>query len=260
MRARYEYKYLIDEDQADWIRELVRCFCEPDAYGDDGVYSVNSLYFDTVDWLTARQTLEGVLQRFKLRIRTYGWTDDDPVFLENKGRVGTTILKRRALMDRRLVHALSVGEPAAEGFHTLKPDHQPELEDFRNTMDAFDMRPRLWVRYEREAWGSTYGDGARLTFDRNLQVQAPGRGSPYAPDHTRWTTVPLYGDFPYRYTERPPVCILEMKFNDASPRWMQTVVHQLGLLRVSVSKYVRGAEHLGDVPWNRYERSSAWTA
>lgn len=250
MLARYEFKYLIDDAQAGWIREVVGHFCEPDAYGVDGVYPVTSLYCDTVDWQLAKQTIDGIRHRFKLRIRTYGWAEDDPVFLENKGRVGTSIVKERALMSRAWVDPLLKGVLAPGGFSALKASHQPDLEGFRNLYDALDARPRLWVGYEREAWGSAYGDGARLTFDRALQVQAPDPLRPFVPDPSAWTTVPL----------GPGLHILEMKFNGAAPRWMTTIVHGLGLWRCSVSKYVRGAQHLGDVPWNRLERESAWTA
>jgi len=258
MLARYEFKYLITEEQADWIREVVRCHCEPDPYGDNGNYSVNSLYLDTPGWLTARQTLEGVRHRFKLRVRTYGWTMDDPVFLEDKGRVGTSIVKARALMSRDQIEPLLKGEVRPQGYRALKASHQDDLEAFRNRMDQLDMRPRLWVRYTREAWGSIFGDGARLTFDRHVEVQAPDHDHPYVPDHTAWTRIPLW-DAPLLPSKGPPL-ILEMKFNGASPYWMTTIVHELHLLRLSVSKYVRGGEHLGDVPWNRWEKGSRWTA
>lgn len=251
LQARYEFKYLIDDGQADWIREVVRCFCEPDPYGDQGRYGVHSLYLDTLGWMLARQTLDGVRHRFKLRIRTYGFTPADPVFLENKMRVGTSITKERALMDRALVGPLLGGILVPGGFPAKKANHQPDLDAFRNRADAIDARPRLWVSYDREAWGSVHGDGARLTFDRGLKVQAPDPHDPFVPDPTAWTWVPL---------DDAPRFVLEMKFNGASPRWMQRVVHSLGLERTSVSKYVRGAEHLGDVPWNRSERGSAWTA
>src|SRR5688500_7778011 len=39
--ARYEYKYLIDEDTASRIREVVRSYLEPDPYGDNGAYWVS---------------------------------------------------------------------------------------------------------------------------------------------------------------------------------------------------------------------------
>ena len=249
-KARYEFKYLISPDQEAWIRELVRMYCDPDAYGDDGTYAVNSLYFDTWDWQLAMQTVEGVRNRYKMRIRTYGFDESDPVFVEIKGRVGTSILKQRALMDRRYVHDLCLGAPPpVGGFRAMKPDHQDDLDRFRNLMDLTDMRPRLWVAYEREAYGTRFGDGARLTFDRKLRVQPPPMERPYEPHEEDWQSVVLDGE----------QTILEMKFNGAFPFWMQRIVHGLRLRRVSCSKYVQGAEQLGDVPWNRVERRGAWT-
>jgi hypothetical protein len=111
------------------------------------------------------------------------------------------------------------------------------------------MRPRLWVRYDREALGSRFGDGARLTFDRRLRVQAPDGVHPYVPDERAWQSVVLGG----------PQTILELKFNGAFPFWMERAVHGLQLQRVSCSKYVQGAEQLGGVPWNRTETEGRWT-
>jgi SPX domain protein involved in polyphosphate accumulation len=250
LKARYEFKYLVTPDQEAFIRQVAQMYCEPDPYGENGKYAVTSLYFDTWDWLTAMQTVEGQRNRFKLRIRTYGFTDADPVFLENKGRVGTSILKQRALMDRKYVRAICRNEPPPPGgFPPLKEGHRDDLIKFRDRMDLLDMRPRLWVAYQREAYGSMFGDGARLTFDTELQIQPPDTDDPFVPDDRIWQTVELDG----------PQTIVEMKFNGAFPFWMQRIVHGLELKRVSCSKYVQGAEQLGDVPWNRVEWGGAWT-
>lgn len=250
--ARYEFKYLVPPEEVAPIRDIARVYCEPDPYGEEGRYEVNSLYFDDWDWLTARMTLGGARERFKVRIRTYGWADTDAVFLELKDRVGTTILKQRALMDRKYVRALCLGQLPDEGasFPALKESHQPDLEAFRNRLDLLDLRPRLWVRYVREAFGSIYGDGARLTFDSELQVQLPDNDDPYVPDHSQWQDAPWDG---------PPVMV-EMKFNGAFPDWMRWVVHRFGLLRISGSKYVNGALRSGHLPWGSLERSERWTA
>jgi hypothetical protein len=248
---RYEFKYIVDHRTVDDIRQIVRSLCEPDSYGENGRYEVNSLYFDTFDWLSAHQTIGGIRDRFKLRIRTYGWQDTDPVFLEIKGRAGTTILKRRALMDRRFVHAICTGEPPPDGgFVALKASHQEDLDLYRNQMDALDMRPRVWVRYIREAYGSPWGDGARLTFDSCLEGQISDPVTPYVPDHAQWA--------PVRW-EAGPVMI-EMKFNGAFPKWMLHLVRQFGLTRMSSSKYVLCALRLGHLPWAGTERGLQWTA
>jgi SPX domain protein involved in polyphosphate accumulation len=248
-RARYEFKYLISEAQMDFIREVVQIYADADAYGDNGKYTVCSLYYDTWDWVLARQTVEGVRNRYKLRIRTYGFTDDMPVFVENKGRVGTSICKTRALIPRSHWALLSnSAPPPPEGFTALKASHQADYDAYRNVSDLIDARPRLWVCYEREAYGSSYGDGARLTFDSDLRIQAPDFNSIDVPDENAWQRVKLAGE----------QIILELKFNGAFPGWMRTIVQSQHLRRVSCSKYVQGVEQLGDVPWNRVEWREQW--
>ena len=250
-RARYEFKYLITPDEMAWIRSVARVYSDPDPYGDDGTYNVISLYYDTYDWRLAMQTVEGVRNRTKIRIRTYGWTDDMPVFAEDKSRVGTSICKRRALMPRSDWPLLGTGEAGSPtGFRALKQSHQADYDAIRNLFDYMDLRPRMWVGYVREAYGSSYGDGARLTFDFQLRAQAPTLETCSEPDHDAWQWVRLEGGLPI---------ILELKFNNAFPAWMQYLVHTLGLRRVSCSKYVQSCEQVGDVPWNRVEPEAAWT-
>jgi hypothetical protein len=250
--ARYEFKYLIPPDRIAPLRDLVSSFCVPDAFGVDGRYDVNSLYLDDWRWTTARMTVNGTRNRFKARIRCYTWDEADPVYLELKERVGTTILKQRALFDRSLVPALLAGEVPDGGFQANKASHQQELEAFRNRMDQLDLRARLWVRYQREAYGSPYGDGGRLTFDTALEVQVPEQEPDrvYRPDPDQWQAIPWDG---------PPVMV-EMKFNGAFPNWMLQLVRAYGLTRVSGSKYVTGAVGGGQVPWAALDRSERWTA
>jgi SPX domain protein involved in polyphosphate accumulation len=251
MLARYENKYLIDARTMATIRDWARTFCEPDAYGVDGVYGVNSLYLDTTSYTLAHQTLEGIRNRRKFRIRTYGWEATDPVFLEIKARVGTSIIKQRALMDRKYVQPMVTGQlPPDTDYVALKSSHQDDLIRFRNGIDEMDLRPRLWVRYVREAYQSAFGDGARLTFDTALEVQVPDEERPFVPTPEDWCRVPLDGH----------QNILEMKYNGAFPVWMLRIARSLQLHRLSCSKYVQGAMLTGHLPFATLERGLRWTA
>ncbi len=243
--ARYEHKYLITPEQESIILDFVTAFCRPDRFGVDGAYNVYSLYFDTWDWLTAAQALEGLRNRFKLRMRTYEPDPESPIWVEDKGRVGLSIVKQRARVTRR--HARAVARSDAPPSAGLSDDAAPIYGQFRDRVDQLAMQPRLWVRYERHAFGSVFGDNARLTFDRHLAIQAPHPDHPLQLDDSAWQHVPL---------ERPT--ILELKFNGGYPQWMERLVRALGLERLSVSKYVRGAVSLGDVPWNRPRPGAAW--
>jgi len=249
LKARYEFKYLITPWQQDEIRPIVSAMMDHDPYAPDGVYSVYSLYFDDPTWKCARATLEGLRERFKLRIRTYGFTPDFPVFVEDKGRIGTSIVKRRALIDRETVRGICRGEIEPPGGYGTRNDRDARtVHRFRNLVDGLRMVPRLWVGYEREPYVSPYGDGSRLTFDRELHVQAPSGPDIYEPLDDAWVPVPL---------DQP--IILEMKFNGAFPRWMQSIVHALQLRRTSCSKYTLGAVQVWESPWSRPQWSTAWT-
>ena len=129
------------------------------------------------------------------------------------------------------------------------PSTSAILIDFRNRMDGGDLRPRLWVAYLREAWGSAFGDGARLTFDWGLRVQPPSIDRPFVPEPDEWVGVPL---------DQP--CVLELKFNGAFPNWMLRMVRSVGLERNNCSKYLQGALRTGHLPWAALERGRRWTA
>lgn len=241
MISRYEFKYLLDEETAARVEEHTRVWMSPDRMGgEDGGYLVTSLYLDRPDWLLARQTWEGVRERMKLRIRFYGQTPE-VVFAEVKKRVGSTIEKLRATIDPAHAEAFSING-------VLPPDAGADT--FRQFAERIDARPGLWVRYRRQAFVSPWGDGTRLTFDRQLEVQEPTKGG-FLPQPEPWHRVPL---------ERP--IVLEMKFNGAYPSWMRMIAEGIKLQRVSCSKYAQGVEAVMDEPyathWISNARRSAW--
>src|SRR5690606_24336744 len=113
------------------------------------------------------------------RLRYYGAVPSD-VFAEVKERVGHTIVKFRALIGTDPAEALAtngyLGDAGAKAVSGKHPDLR-----FRQRAEQVDAQPRLWVRYQREAWTSPWGDDVRLTFDRALEVQVPTRGAGFLP-------------------------------------------------------------------------------
>src|SRR5688572_32254621 len=91
--CRYELKYIIDESQARYLRALIKGYTEPDEHmGDPGSasawgYPVRSLYLDNPSLELCRQTMQGIKNRYKLRIRFYDEQPTSPVFLEIKQRI-----------------------------------------------------------------------------------------------------------------------------------------------------------------------------
>ena len=123
--------------------------------------------------------MDGIKNRYKLRIRFY---DDDPAtpaFLELKKRTTETIHKLRAMIDKSAVEPLLSGK-------------RPSGADIRSNSDATyraiaeycDCRERLqaggivFVDYRREAFVSSVAENVRATFDRHVAGYSyrPGKG------------------------------------------------------------------------------------
>jgi len=95
---RLELKYILSEERALALRDFVRSYLELDEYSvnqPNYSYRIHSLYLDSDEMTTFWETINGVKNRFKLRLRYYDDQPDSPVFFEIKRRVNEAILKQR---------------------------------------------------------------------------------------------------------------------------------------------------------------------
>lgn len=239
---RFERKYVVPESTADEIRALIRPHVRPDEFltPDRPVgYPVYSLYLDSPRLGLYTATASGEKNRFKLRIRFYDESGDGPIFAEIKRRVDSVIMKQRAGVRRERLGDLLRG--------VVPPRHEllnatsefAEADEFCRLTRALAAVPTLIVGYDREAYLDTRTGTGRVTFDRNLRARPfdPARG--------------LTTDLPAARHQDPGV-ILEMKYVDRLPQWMQAVILRFGLQRQSVPKYGWSVESLGEVVVRRY--------
>jgi hypothetical protein len=226
-RARYELKYLIPEAQAVAIAEQIRPFMRPDRHSATGEYPLVSLYLDSDGLQLCRESREGLKNRYKLRIRSYSDDPAVPCFFEIKRRIDQVIVKSRARVPREAVGPLLENRvrPAALGVG----DSQ-NLEQFLFYQEQLRAAPVLRVRYLRQAFESRAEDDVRITFDRRLSLQVT-RGPVLGLNGPGW--------------QRPPehAVVLEIKFTDVYPVWINRLVRQFGLRQQSMSKYVRLVAH-----------------
>ena len=87
------------------------------------------------------------------------------------------------------------------------------------------LRPALFVSYFREAWVGLEEHDLRVTFDHDLTVHG-------ADDY------PASGREAGRYFLDPKQTVLEVKFNNTLPRWIQQRLVHYRLRPVRYSKYV----------------------
>jgi hypothetical protein len=230
--SRFEFKYYVDEGRARAISEFIKSYLEPDEFlikfGGIG-YPVCSLYMDNSGLLLYDQTMMGQKNRFKLRIRYYDDNPENPAFLEIKRRDTDVIRKKRAAISRD--GALLV----LEG-HRPSPDYLYGSRVTAKSVDAMDefcnLRDRIgasgctYVYYHRQAYVSPDSNQIRVTFDRQLEggIYHPGMDLVIPKDSAR---------------PKMEGVVLELKFTDRFPNWMEVLAEDFNLQRTSVPKYVK---------------------
>lgn len=235
--SRYEYKYYVDEAKASAIRSFVESYLEPDEFlvkfGGIG-YPVCSLYLDNTGLLLYGQTIQGAKNRFKLRIRFYDDNQDNPAFLEIKRRETDVIKKKRVAVTRSGATAVLLGEsPSAEFIYKNKatPKALDALYEFCELRDRIGASGCTYVYYHRQAYVSPGSSAFRVTFDRELE------GGTYEPGEE--LKIPIN-------SARPKMegVVLELKFTDRFPNWMERLSEDFNLQRTSVPKYVKCVDAL----------------
>ena len=242
-RSRYELKYIIQEPTAHEVRAFARNHLMPDPYASaarNNSYDIYSVYLDSPGKALMNQTLEGLKNRFKLRVRFYDNDPAHPVFFEVKRRVNDVIVKVRAKVRReaadRLMYPFGDWPDRAD---LANPDDERgfnALVKFCQLRDKLGCGPSVLVAYNREAWCAPEDDSVRVTFDRGLEA------APYDPDKTFKL---MRDDTWVKPIMRNPGVVLELKFTDRFPNWMRQMVQTYNLFRTSMAKYVTCALAMG---------------
>lgn len=226
---RFEMKYILTEYQAELVRAFIQPYVFPDPKAKFGHhYPLSSVYLDSPDLALYWSSNLGENKRFKLRVRTYTEDPNEPVFFEIKSRLNGIVMKKRAIVRKDWIRPFFHGASLPrEALLSPDPSEWENLELFRKHVLELNAIPRLHVRYMREAYMSRDEDPVRITFDSRIAC-LPTVG---AIDRIR-----LNGKG-WRRLLSPPV-ILEVKFTDSYPSWVQEIPQRFSLLRDSFAKYV----------------------
>ncbi len=211
---RYEIKYLLTRAQRDLIQTEMRSRMIPDSHGKS---AIQSLYFDTPDYLLVRRSMEHPLYKEKLRLRSYGVAHkNSTVFVELKKKYDSVVYKRR------------VGMTEAEAEHFLfkrSCDMDTQIvHEIDYTLQHYEtLRPAMLLTYQREAFYGKDDPDFRITFDenilwrsRNLSLCSGIYGTPLLDNDT---------------------VLMEIKVKDAIPLWLSAWLSQNHIYRTSFSKY-----------------------
>lgn len=216
---RHELKYLISYADYYTLKSTLAAFMEPDENaGEDGGYTIRSLYFDDIYDSSLHDKDSGVSRRRKHRIRIYNYSDS-VVKLEMKDKFDAYISKVSAKITARQAARLINGN-CDFLIDSASPAARSAYIDFRTHL----LRPRVIVDYEREAFVCDEGN-VRITFDRDLRA-AYGSFDIFDPD---LLTAPAM---------QPGTMVLEVKYDDFLPGAVRRALRRIDRRPLALSKYV----------------------
>lgn len=211
---RYELKYLLTPQQQEAVIAAMANHMAPDRYG---LTTIRNLYFDTDNYRLIRRSIEKPVYKEKLRLRSYRQCSaDDPAFVELKKKYKSVVYKRRmALPEKKALAWLSGDSPGPDG----------QIADEVRCFCTYygQLKPKVFLAYDRQAWYCTSGSDFRVTFDENIlcrqaqmSLEAPVWGSPILPEDR---------------------VLMEIKTSGGIPLWMTHILNAQHIYKTSFSKY-----------------------
>ena len=216
---RVEKKYLISPAKYDAFMEEFRKHMTMDKYG---LHTICNVYYDNDHNELISRSLERPVYKEKFRIRSYGIpTDDDhKIFLEIKKKVKGIVYKRR------------ISLPLKEAYEYLEQGRAPEETDYEERqimkeidymMHLYQLKPSLYLAYDRTAWFGNDDKEFRVTFDQrirsrreHMRLDEGDEGEELLPEGWR---------------------LMEVKVANAFPMWMVRLLEDLEIYPVSFSKF-----------------------
>ena len=222
---RFENKYRISKFEYYAIKNSLTPYFNFDPFtkiAPENKYLVRSLYFDTRDYKTYKEKINGDSNRIKFRIRTYGTqpNDNPDIRVELKVRNGNLMDKHGAFISYRQYESLLKKKQ-------LYLNNNPVLIEFIRYIFKWDLVPKTLVQYCREGFQSKMHDGIRITFDHDIKC-AFSRN--LFPINVHWRK---------HYHSH---IVMDIKYKENVPLWLNNRVHSFNLKIVPYSKYTNSIE------------------
>lgn len=212
---RYELKYMISKEQKDMVLEAMQEHMALDEYGRT---IIRNIYFDTENYRLIRRSIEKPAYKEKLRIRSYHKANpDSTVFVELKKKYKHVVYKRRISMSEDDALAWICDD------RTCCKDTQicKEIDYFLEYYK--DLKPTVFLSYEREAYYSKDASDFRVTFDDNILC--------------RKEDISLESEVYGSSILPKDMILMEIKCSGGIPLWMTNVLSKEHIYKTSFSKY-----------------------
>ncbi|MFC5542382.1 polyphosphate polymerase domain-containing protein [Ureibacillus suwonensis] len=216
--GRKELKHAISKAEYLVLREKLRHIMklDPNA-GPNGTYLIRSTYFDNFDNKVLIEKKEGFLNRDKYRVRIYGLSDS-VIHLEKKSKRNNLTFKSKCRITRKEFEQMRVGD-----IEWMKCDERQLIQDLYFEMFYHQLKPKVVVDYEREAYIYPYGN-VRITFD--MKVQTSFQNTDMFNKH-----------LPMVDALEPNLVILEVKYDEYIPNTIKYLLQLSDTRQEAYSKY-----------------------
>lgn len=211
---RYEIKYMLTREQKKRLCHLMKDEMIADEHGQS---TIQSLYFDTPDYLLIRRSLDKPFYKEKLRLRSYGVaTTESDVFIELKKKYDSVVYKRRiGMTEAEAVNYLLYREKNTDSQIAREIDYC--LDYYR------ELAPKVLLSYEREAFYHKADHNLRITFDETILWR----------DYDVDLKAGIYGN-PILDDDQ---VLMEVKTAGAMPLWLVKFLSENHIYKTSFSKY-----------------------
>lgn len=221
MKFRTEWKYICTDFDLDLLGPKLSSILKNDQNAQKKTYNVHSLYFDDYHNNNAFDNDAGVNYRHKWRIRYY---DDNSEFirLEKKNKQNDLCYKQSCVLTQGEYKKIIAGD-IDDVFWNAQYDL---LKKFCIEINNKLLKPKIIIDYERTAFvDSTLN--VRITFDRTISGSLD-LDSFLDNSFLRYPVQDLNHH------------VLEVKFDDILPDYLERILHSNNLQRNTFSKYYLG--------------------
>lgn len=223
-RYRKELKYVITVEEYLQFRPWLDALLRADINGINGGYTVRSLYFDSLYDNDYYDNSDGVLNKCKIRLRTYE-ENYDKIRLECKAKEGSDGIKYSVWISEHEARLIAAGD-----YSPLRKRKDRICQTIYLRMNKGGYQARTVVEYDRIAYSYPASD-VRITFDRRVRGTLTGNG------------------FFERYPGFIPLLdyhhgVFEIKYNDFLPFQIKELTKKLDRLPQANSKYRQARELL----------------
>jgi len=220
---RVEKKYILTIEQRDKLIEELQHYMKKDSYCEKNkFYLIRNIYYDTDQNDLIHISVQKPKYKEKIRIRRYGSYENEPdhSFLEIKRKCNKIVSKRRVKLTDEELNAFLKDNTFPE-----KDKYLPKqvINEIKYIFSMYDLKPKLFLSYERIAFFALDESNLRLTFDNNIRCRRTNLNFEESSENVE--LIPK------------DMTIMEIKINGAIPLWLADILTKLKIYPHSFSKY-----------------------